>query len=234
MPLQYLSLQTSSAYKNSTPSSRSLSLSLTYFKHLQHVSLSLHSKHFNTTPILLLSLALSNIFQAFTAHHSLSICTPNTLRITTPLLSLPLSLIFSSTYSTSLPLPLRSKHLQITTPLLSLPLAPSRSLQHIAAEAQQTQDTQPRRATSITKHSKRGTDLREASAGAPPRHHQQTVGTQPRLPLSCTELAPPCPCAACPRASPPVRVHSVSRSGAKHALRAPDFRRAGTGCSEAW
>ena len=152
-------------------------------------------------------------------------------KMTTPLLSLSLTYF---EHLQHISLSLHSTHLQITTPLLSLPLAPSRSLQHIAAEAQQTQDTQPRRATSITKHSKRGTDLREASAGAPPRHHQQTVGTQPRLPLSCTELAPPCPCAACPRASPPVRVHSVSRSGAKHALRAPDFRRAGTGCSEAW
>jgi len=42
----------------------------------------------------LLSLALSNTFQAFTAHHSLSLCTANTLRITTPLLSLPLSLYY--------------------------------------------------------------------------------------------------------------------------------------------
>ena len=59
-PLQCVSLQTSSAYKNSTPSSRSLSLSLTYFKHLQHISLSLHSKHLtNTTPLLSIPLPLS-------------------------------------------------------------------------------------------------------------------------------------------------------------------------------
>ena len=51
-PLQCVSLQTSSTYHNNTPSSRSLSLSLTYFKHLQHISLSLHSKHRHTTPLL--------------------------------------------------------------------------------------------------------------------------------------------------------------------------------------
>ena len=50
-----------------------LLLPLTYFEHLQHISLSLctPSTLQMTTPLLSLSLALSNIFAALTAHISL-------------------------------------------------------------------------------------------------------------------------------------------------------------------
>jgi len=125
IPLQYLSLQTSSAYKNRTPSSRSLSLSLTYFKHLQHISLSLHSKHLNTTPSSC-SLSLSLTHFKRLQHITLSLSALQTLYESPhpSSRSLSLSIIFRHLQHISFP----PSALQAPANHHTPPLAPSRSL----------------------------------------------------------------------------------------------------------
>ena len=112
------------------------------------------------------------------------------------------------------------------------PLAPSRSLTyrcrgaadsgHAASACDVHHKTQQTRHRPAQGFCRRSPKPPPADGWHPAASASFLHGTGPAVPVRSVS--------AC---APPVRVHSVSRSGAKHPLRTPDFRRAGTGCSEA-